>query len=208
MNRRSFLIGGVALAGVALAEKQTAKVQHTIKKNVTPARAVVENPIELPVQPIVHKHTPHKTRKAWPAYGHRKPGRVKLSSYDHAVLVKTIWGETRGESKLGRMAVVHVILNRIHTTNPIYKSYKNIAQVCLKKYQFSCWLDKLTMRHIKVDSTFKGVKADVDAAIRAYEHGIDYSNGALLYYSDIIDPPKWASAYTQVNKIGLHNFFA
>lgn len=195
------------MAGAAILDSSLPS--SNAKKVVKIAKVASEvKPIEAVTIKTARPHKHHKPARKWPAYKHRPAIKVRLSSYDHAVLVKTIWGETRGESKLGRMAVVHVILNRIHTDNPIYKSYKNVAQVCLRKYQFSCWLDKLTMRHIKVDDTFKAVKADVDAAIRAYEHGIDYSNGALLYYSDIIDPPKWAAAYNQVNKIGLHNFFA
>lgn len=201
MKRRSFLFGGIALAGVTSASvAMPKKVSHTPKHRITPTVRPETSFVEVKA----HRH--HKPK--YPKYIKHKPTHVKLSAYDKAVLVKTAWGETRGESSLGRMAVVHVILNRIYTENREFKSYKSIAQVCLKKYQFSCWLDKITMRHIKVDDTFKDVKADVEAAIKAYEHGIDYSNGALYYFSDIIDAPKWASSYNQVNKIGLHNFLA
>ena len=190
-------MAGVTTASAAMPIKK----KHTLPpKKVVPASHSQTAFLE------VKGHRHHKPK--YPKFTTHRPVRVKLSAYDKAVLVKTAWGETRGESSLGRMAVVHVILNRIYTDNREFKSYKSIAQVCLKKYQFSCWLDKITMRHIKVDDTFKDVKADVNAAIRAYEHGIDYSNGALFYFSDIIDVPKWASSYNQVNKIGLHNFFA
>lgn len=200
MKRRNFLIGGVALVGTASASL----AKSPTIKNPLPKMPVRHDEATSFIEVKAHRH--HKPH--FPKYINRPKVKVKLTSYDKAVLVKTAWGETRGESKLGRMAVVHVILNRIYTENPQYKSFKSIAQVCLKKYQFSCWLDKLTMRHIKVDNTFKEVKADVEAAIRAYEHGIDYSNGATLYYSDIISPPKWVSSYNKVNKIGLHNFYA
>lgn len=207
MNRRTFLFGGAAIAGAAILDRNLPSSNVKKVEKIVKVTSEVK-PIEAVAIKTARPDKNYRPEKHWPTYKHRPATKVRLSSYDHAVLVKTIWGETRGESKLGRMAVVHVILNRIHTKNPIYKSYKNVAQVCLRKYQFSCWLDKLTMRHIKVDDTFKEIKHQVDEAIRSYEHGIDYSNGALLYYSDIIDPPKWASSYNQVNKIGLHNFFA
>lgn len=188
MNRRAFLIGGLSCIAIST---EVAKANH---KKVSNHKKYEHHQI---------KHVHH-----YPKFTYHKKINVKLSKYDKNVLIKTIWGETRGEHKLGRIAVVHVILNRIYTDNKEFKSYKNIAQVCLKKYQFSCWLDKFTMHHIKNDETYKDVKKDVEEAIKLYEHGIDYSNGAVLYYSDIIKPPKWASSYKQVNKIGLHNFFA
>ena len=65
------------------------------------------------------------------------------------------------------------------------------------------------MNHIKIDDTYNDIKKLVNDAIIQYEQGIDYSNGALFYYSDIMDKqPAWAKDYEQVNKIGLHNFFA
>lgn len=182
MNRRAFILGGASLV---LTTSVTTNVMASHKKSN-----------------IHHKEHFH------PKVKYHNKTKIKLSKHDKNVLIETIWGEARGETSLGRMAVVHVILNRIYTNNITFKSYKSIAQVCLKKYQFSCWLDKFTMRHIKNDDTYKDVKNDVEKAIKDYEHGVDYSNGALFYFSDIIKPPKWVKNYKNVNKIGLHNFYA
>lgn len=192
MKRRNFLFGGMAIASVAaLSHTPIAEAKHH-KKEVSKHAAP-------------HGHKSHNHHYS-PKVKYNKPMKLHLSKYDKAILVETIWGETRGESSLGRMAVVHVILNRRYVENKYFNKLKTISAVCLKKYQFSCWLDKFKMRHIKRDDTFDSVKHDVEEAIQKYERGIDYSNGALFYYSDIIAPPKWAKEYALVNKIGLHNF--
>ena len=51
-------------------------------------------------------------------------------------MAKTVWGEARGEDKEGRIAVASVILNRKNKQGWMGKT---IIDVCLKKWQFSCW---------------------------------------------------------------------
>ena len=53
------------------------------------------------------------------------------------VLALTIYGEARGESVEGMIAVGTVILNRVDRKGWMGKSVK---EVCLKPYQFSCFL--------------------------------------------------------------------
>lgn len=151
---------------------------------------------------LAHEHKPTRTEVRY-----HDGIRVNLNSNDYKILEETIWGETRGESDLGKMAVVHVILNRYYSNDNRFKNSKSISEICLKKKQFSCWLNKFKMRHIKHDVTYKHVKDIVHTAIKLYSLGIDYSNGALFYYSEIIDKPKWAKEMKHVNKIGLHDFY-
>ena len=206
MKRRSFLIGGTALVGSAIITKPSG-ASHTMRHAAPKVSQIVSHETFVATA-HGHRHKHHK-KPVYPQYTRHKPLPVKLSKYDHDVLVKTIWGETRGEDQRGRMAVVHVILNRKYRENPFFKKSKSISQLCLKKYQFSCWLDKWKMNHIKNDDTYKEIKQTVNDAIALYENGIDYSNGALFYYSDIMRrPPAWTKDYEQVNKIGLHNFYA
>lgn len=184
MNRRSFLVGSVAtiFANSLLSEKEVANASN--------------------------KHTKHNKPKEKIHVRYHSPIKVHMTKYDKNVLIETIWGETRGESDIGKMAVVHLILNR-HFANehPIFKNQKTISQVCLKKYQFSCWLNKITMRHIKRDDNYKNIIHVVEKAIHLYEKGIDYSNGALFYYSTIIDSPAWTKNMKKVNEIGKHKFY-
>jgi N-acetylmuramoyl-L-alanine amidase len=52
------------------------------------------------------------------------------------LLACTIWGEARGEDLLGKLAVAHVVLNRL-----IRKGLgpDGVARIVLAKWQFSCW---------------------------------------------------------------------
>lgn len=56
-------------------------------------------------------------------------------SWDTHVLARTIWGEARGESNEGRIAVGSVIINRLHDK----RWPKTVAAVCMQDQQFSCW---------------------------------------------------------------------
>ncbi|HSO43463.1 MAG TPA: cell wall hydrolase, partial [Rhodospirillales bacterium] len=53
-------------------------------------------------------------------------------------LAATIWGEARGESEEGKLAVASVIANR--ATRPGWWG-RDIRSVCLATAQFSCWWD-------------------------------------------------------------------
>lgn len=52
------------------------------------------------------------------------------------IMALTIYGEARGESVEGQIAVANVIFNR-WKDNP--KKYKSVKDVCLEPKQFSCW---------------------------------------------------------------------
>lgn len=54
------------------------------------------------------------------------------------VLALTIYGEARGESTEGKIAVGSVILERVDHRD---WDGKTIPEVCFKKYQFSCYLE-------------------------------------------------------------------
>lgn len=59
---------------------------------------------------------------------------LKLS--DAQIMALTIYGEARGESVEGQIAVGSVILERVDHRN---WDGKTIREVCLKKWQFSCF---------------------------------------------------------------------
>ena len=132
------------------------------------------------------------------------------------VLALTLWGESRGETVEGRIAVACVIRNRAHA-----KSWygHRIAGVCLKRWQFSCWLPK------GGESNFRQLMAMVDKThlsrvkTLAYREcywiaqGIcgdvvgDQVKRANHYYVDGTRKPKWAVGQTPVLQLGTHLFF-
>jgi len=60
-----------------------------------------------------------------------KPITDKLSVIE--LMTLTLYGESRGESWEGKIAIAYVILNRSRLW------HKTIRDVCLAKNQFSCW---------------------------------------------------------------------
>ena len=66
---------------------------------------------------------------------------------DVLALARTLWGECRGEPKIGQIAVAWVILNRAEQPGWWSKSHTEaimddtIEAVCLCPHQFSCWWD-------------------------------------------------------------------
>ncbi len=127
-------------------------------------------------------------------------------SWDLQVAARTLWGEVRGEPEEGQRAVAHVLWNRLRTG----RWGKNLALVCMKRKQFSCWNDDDPQRDRMAAIT------DDDVAIQKYvalllatKHAADDPvEGALFYFSDSMkDPPSWAASMKFVRKIGHHAFY-
>src|SRR5688500_4029200 len=79
------------------------------------------------------------------AYGPYVPaGGLPVDKTDLDTLARTLWGEARGEGRNGMQAVANVIMNRykLARSNSGYARQwgRTVAEVCRKKYQFSCWL--------------------------------------------------------------------
>jgi spore germination cell wall hydrolase CwlJ-like protein len=110
-----------------------------------------------------------------------------------------IYHEAQGEPFDGKVAVGHVIMNRLRKEN------KSVKDVILRPYQFS-WANKGERPPIKYYSSFIEC---VNAAMRCYEerlegkdlHGVDH------YFADYIDKPKWAESMTLIAVIGKHQFY-
>ena len=58
---------------------------------------------------------------------------------DRDILARTLWGEARGESLAGQIAVAWTIRNRVNDGKEKSWWGEGYAGVCQKPYQFSCW---------------------------------------------------------------------
>jgi hypothetical protein len=130
------------------------------------------------------------------------------------VLARTIYGEARGESFEGQVAVGWVIRNRVEADllgdgKPDWWG-EGYLGVCLRPYQFSCWL--------KNDPTYaKVATATLEDPVFSRAYGIgclvraddlpDPTGGATHYFADTIPPPKWVASLEELTKIGHHSFF-
>ncbi len=137
---------------------------------------------------------------------------TKLSEIEVTGL--TIYGEARGESVMGQIAVGCVIRNRVIT--------ETYQQVCLKPKQFSCWNENDPNYPILIELASKLVWNEVDnneildqclfiAGGIVNDHLIDITNGAKNYLTEHLfhdsKRPSWAAHPTNVQAIDSQVFF-
>ena len=123
--------------------------------------------------------------------------------YANDVIVATIIMEAGGEYHVGALeAVYEVIMNRAK------KRKMTLAEVCLQKWQFSCWNGKAN-GIIALEATITKAKKHPrwKTAEKILGTSTNFTNGADHYYADYIDAPYWAASMTQTVKIGKHIFF-
>lgn len=122
-------------------------------------------------------------------------------------LARTLWGEARGEGVRGMQAVANVITNRVNRGGWYGATYQ---EVCLKPYQFSCWLDtdpnyEKLLRVNEKDSQFAQA---VQIAKKAYNVELpDITGGAINYHAKSV-LPYWAKSMSKTATIGNHIFYA
>lgn len=123
------------------------------------------------------------------------------------VLARTIYGEARGESFNGKVAVAYTIINR--AARPSWWG-GDITTVCLAPKQFSCWNSDdpnfALLQEVNLDSfSFRDCLA---AALLVYNRTLpDPTNGATHYYAlSMSTPPTWAAKMKAVAAIGGHKF--
>jgi len=137
------------------------------------------------------------------------------------VLALTIWGEARGESIEGQVAVANVVMNRYKSN---LEKYKTVADVCLEPKQFSCW-NKNDPNYPKlIELGNKIVINGEDKADKILSQCLYIARGVMsfklndntgsarnymtktLFYSD--KKPSWANPVTTPKVIGSHIFFS
>jgi N-acetylmuramoyl-L-alanine amidase len=133
---------------------------------------------------------------------------------DRDYLALTIYGEARGETFQGRLAVACVIQNRLRSG----RWGTNYTDVCTARKQFSCWNVKDPNRALLMRLSVKAatgrpipavlrecyVLADVFLAADT----IRQVGESTHYYARWMEmPPKWAATGAFVAEIGQHRFF-
>lgn len=127
---------------------------------------------------------------------------------DRGVLIRTVWGEARGEPREGMAGVAHVVLNRMRAQR--YWG-RTISAVCLKPYQFSCWNandpNRAKLLQLAVDDTRAQEVRDVVDAVIGNRLG-DPTDGATHYHNRwMARPPRWVQGRTPCRLIGNHAFY-
>lgn len=131
---------------------------------------------------------------------------MKATTADIDTLARTVYGEARGESVLGMIAVAHVILNRVKAQSWFGKT---IEGVCRKPWQFSCWNDNdpnlPKMKAVTLDDpVFQTCYYAALSAI-TWQHP-DSTSGSCHYHTASVSPD-WSEGHEPVAIIGVHKFF-
>lgn len=137
---------------------------------------------------------------------------MPVTDKDRDTLARTLWGEARGESLAGQIAVAWTIRNRVNDGKDKSWWGEGYAGVCQKPYQFSCWnkndpnfayligakqipFRELAQARIAADQVIDGKVQDP-------------TGGATHYYAlSMKTPPAWAAKAKQTLSLGGHIFF-
>lgn len=133
---------------------------------------------------------------------------MKITLNDLIIGAKTIYGEARGETAEGRVAVGCVIRNRY---NLRWRRAKTVADVCLAPSQFSCWNESDPNRRILTEETFDCLEPTFFSCLESMRYVLlhkdfDITNGATHYHARQI-MPFWAKGVTPCYKVGNHWFY-
>ena len=132
---------------------------------------------------------------------------MNVTEQDLDLLSRTLWGEARGESILGQIAVVHVVMNRARLKG------QSITQIVSKDYQFSCWLGGSSKGPDGGDNEMRApedqlapLRSVVEDCLSGKE--ADPTGGATHYFATWLDTkPSWALTGEQTVIIGNHEFY-
>lgn len=130
------------------------------------------------------------------------------------VMARTIWGEARGEARLGRIAVGWVIRNRaeIDLGNDGLPDWwgEGIEGVCRRPFQFSCWnktdpnLPRLLGLTPSSDSAFREI---LDLAFGVLAGAFEDPTKGSTHYHTVMISPAWARGIQPAAVIGKHAFY-
>jgi len=136
-----------------------------------------------------------------------------LSLTDAQLLALTIYGEARGESAEGKIAVGSVILERVD-----HRKWdgQTIKEVCLWPWQFSCYNKSDPNRPMLLDMAQHWDREIASNTVLQECHGI--AKGliageierypiALDYFNPHVCRPDWAKDKQHVATIGNHEFY-
>ena len=134
---------------------------------------------------------------------------IAVVSKDIDIMARTIWGEARGESREGRIAVAYTMRNRA-AKSPSYNWPNTVSGVCLQPKQYSCW-NKTDGNRAKMlalttsDAMFRECLQIAEGVVSGTIS--DPTRGCDHYYATYIGVPAWARGKSVDYRVGQHLFF-
>ena len=132
---------------------------------------------------------------------HQTNDKLLLSKQELFCLTKNVFHEAGVESKVGKVAVAQVTLNRLKS-----KKWGNtVCSVVHSKAQFSWTLQKKKVRNNPKGKLWN----DSVNAVHEFTHGLRVKGleKSHFYHTDYIVAPKWTKSMKVVTKIDQHIFY-
>ena len=162
----------------------TTQVIPPVAQPVSSKPAPVPQPVSKPA-PAPVSSVKENSYTANPAYG--------VSQKDLDMLARIVYGEARGETFEGKVAVAAVVLNR--TKSPLFPS--TIAGVIFEPWAYTCVND---------GQYYLTPDAVAYQALQAAVKGWDPTNGALFYWNPVTATSPWVWSRPIIKTIGQHVF--
>ena len=126
--------------------------------------------------------------------------KTETTSKEAKIIAITILAEARGEGEAGMYAVGAVIAQRA------FEGKRTPSEVCLKKWQFSCWNGKKPkdLAHLLKTPQAKYALLIAKNINNLSREFVGYANH---YHNNKIKPPYWAKGKKPVKTIGNHIFY-
>ena len=140
-----------------------------------------------------------------------RSGHLNIPPKDLECLALNAYHETRSESELGKIAVTHVVMNRVKSE----KYPNNVCDVIKKATykagapktcHFSWYCDGKSDKPTNIKAWREAVTA-VRKAYVIYNLGVDISSGAVMYHATYVSP-YWKKAYKRITRIDSHIFYS
>jgi len=129
-------------------------------------------------------------------------------TYPQFLLALCIWREARGQSRLAKLGVKHVILNRVAEPKGPYRKCSDLVRTILAPYQFSSFLRAdLNSSRLPDPNSAGDWKAWLECCDVVDSTEPDPTGGATHYFSVDIMPPAWAEPSMFTKAIGAFRFF-
>lgn len=137
---------------------------------------------------------------------------MPVTDKDRDILARTLYGEARGESLAGQIAVAWTIRNRVNDGKDKSWWGEGYTGVCQAPYQFSCWNKNdpnFTYLSGAKQIPFRELAQARIAGDQVIDGKVpDPTGGATHYYATAMKkPPAWAAKAKQTVVIGGHVFF-
>lgn len=135
------------------------------------------------------------------------------SPAEHECLAKNIYFEARNQSVAGKVAVSHVVFNRVNSKRfpdticgVVYQGVKN-NDGSMKRHmcQFSWYCDGLSDAP-KDQDAWEAAQVLASEALVLHQQGYDGTDGSMWYHAKNVKP-NWRSDFNFVGQIDDHLFY-